>query len=560
MAWSSNMNTSNQYIKYQIGIDLRSQNVANNTSSVNVYVRVFRTNTGYNTHGSGTVYCKIDGVTYSAAITSSQYINENGIVLFNKNVTINHNSNGTKRLGVSAWINHAMFSSSEQGYSEDLTTIPRATTPTLSSSSVDFGKQLVITLPRASSEFLHKLTYKFGKASGTISENATTSANWTVPIDLAKQIPTAESGIVTITCQTFVQTGFAPTIIGEKSITFTGLVPDDAIPTISAIATSDPNGHLATYGAFLQNKSKLKVAVTAAGTLGSTIKSISINALGVTANVNPWTSNVITELGGRKTITVSVVDSRNRNYSSTANFQVYDYVSPVIKALNASRCDGSGNADDAGDHIKISYNGEITPIQNKNSKRMVVQYKEQEASTWTIAQEITDSYTKASSVIVPADTEKTFDIRFTVIDAFESVERNWRVSSAYTLMDFNSSGKGMAIGKVSERDMLEIAMPTLFSGDLKSLKGLHEYGDGTNVEWHNKTGLNWFMFRGANMETLKLPNENCIVLAMTPSNDRGVALCISWTKFAGSRRIWMNSLHDDTQSFVWTGWKLIVSD
>ena len=136
MATSSAMSTTNDKIKYKITITQNSQNVSANTSNVTVSVRVYRTNTGYTTYGTGTVYCTINGTQYTEAITSSDKITSSGIVLFSKTLNIAHNADGTKTLTVSARITHDQFSSSSQPYSQALTTIPRATTPTVSASSV----------------------------------------------------------------------------------------------------------------------------------------------------------------------------------------------------------------------------------------------------------------------------------------------------------------------------------------------------------------------------------------------------------------------------------------
>ena len=83
MATSSAMKTSNQYVKYKITITQNSRDINNNKSNVTVSVRFYRTNTGYTTYGSGTVYCKINGTKYSAAVEPSQKITNSGIVLFN---------------------------------------------------------------------------------------------------------------------------------------------------------------------------------------------------------------------------------------------------------------------------------------------------------------------------------------------------------------------------------------------------------------------------------------------------------------------------------------------
>lgn len=128
MATSSAFSTTNIYIKYTISIIQNSQSVENNTSNVTVRVRFYRTNTGYETWGTGTLYVYINGTTYEEAVTTSDVVDENGIVLFSKTLNINHKADGSKKLSTSAYIEHSMFSSSSNAYSQTLTTIPRQAT------------------------------------------------------------------------------------------------------------------------------------------------------------------------------------------------------------------------------------------------------------------------------------------------------------------------------------------------------------------------------------------------------------------------------------------------
>ena len=128
MAVSGNLSTSNDRVKYNITVTESNVNTANNTSDITVSVKFWRTNTGYETYGTGTVYVTIDGTQYTQAVTSSQKITNAGIVLFNKKVTIQHNSNGAKTVNVKAKISlGSVLSSDYQGFNVTLTTI--ATTP-----------------------------------------------------------------------------------------------------------------------------------------------------------------------------------------------------------------------------------------------------------------------------------------------------------------------------------------------------------------------------------------------------------------------------------------------
>ena len=131
MATSPYFSTSNQYIKYDIHVDEISTDIANNTSYVRVWVIAWRTNTGYTTYGSGTCYCTINGTSYSQSIGPSQKIEyESDTLLFDKYVTISHDSDGKKSIYVDAKISHDRFSSSYNGFTVTLTDIPRKATIT----------------------------------------------------------------------------------------------------------------------------------------------------------------------------------------------------------------------------------------------------------------------------------------------------------------------------------------------------------------------------------------------------------------------------------------------
>ena len=117
--------TSNKYINYSVNSQELSYDINSNSSILRVWVDGWRTNTGYTTSGSGTVYARINGVVYSAGINSSQKITSTPIRLGTWDVTISHDADGSKAISVTGWISHSQFSSSEQGYTHTLTTIPR---------------------------------------------------------------------------------------------------------------------------------------------------------------------------------------------------------------------------------------------------------------------------------------------------------------------------------------------------------------------------------------------------------------------------------------------------
>lgn len=450
MATSSAMSTTNDKIKYKITITQNSQSVANNTSNVTVSVRVYRTNTGYTTYGTGTVYCTINGTQYTESITTDDKITNSGVTIFSKTLNIAHSADGTKTLATSARITHQQFSSSSQSYSQALTTIPRATTPTLSASSVNMGASITINMPRASGSFDHTLTYKFGSATGTIGSDLATSKAWTVPLSLASQIPNGTSGTCTITCKTY----NGSTLIGTKTVSFTAKVPSSVVPSISALTVSEATAGLnSQFGAYVQNKSKLKVAITAAGNYSSTIKSYKTTVAGKSYTASSFTSGVLTS-SGTVTISTTVTDSRGRTATKSTTVTVQAYTAPKISKFSAVRTNAG---------VQVAMNFAITSLGEKNTKAYVLSYKTKTSSTWVVlASGSVYSYNSTQTFAEGFSSEASYDLQLTVTDYFgESAAATAyaEIPTAFTLLDFNASGKGVAFGKVSEiDDQMEIDM------------------------------------------------------------------------------------------------------
>lgn len=463
MATSSAFNTSNTNIKYKITVTEGTVDVVNNTSPVTVTVNFYRTNIGYETYGSGTVYCKINGVTYSATVTSSQKITSGGINLFSKTVTIPHNADGSKTIYVSAWINHSQVTSSEQGFNVTLATIPRATTPTLSATSFDMGTSITISTPRASSGFTHTLTYQFGSLSGTIATGVATSRTWTVPLTLANAFPNAISGIGSITCQTY--NGSA--LIGSKSVTFTAKVPSSVVPSISSVSITEAiEGIASKFNGFVQNRSKLNVSINASGVYNSTITKYETYIQAVHYLGSSFTSNLITASGTIGVLTI-VTDSRGRTAQITKNVTILEYSSPTIAAFSAYRCDDSGEPDYEGQKVKITVNFNISTVNNLNDKYYEILYKVKGASSWSGSLVSGNIYSRNDSFITSAlfNPDNAYDIAINVYDYFNGATATIDITTAFTLLDCRSTGKGIAFGKVSEKDAMEIALDLDLSGE-----------------------------------------------------------------------------------------------
>ena len=462
MGTSAAMSTSNDRVKYKITVTQNSQNVAGNSSNVTVSVRFYRTNTGYTTYGSGTVYCKINGSTYSAAVTPDDKITNNGIVLFSKTLNITHNTDGTKTLTTSAWINlNTPLTSNEQSYNQALTTIPRATTPSINVSTIALGGSITVSLPRASSSFTHTVRYNFAGKTGTIGSSIATSVSWTVPLSLASQIPNTTSGVLTVSADTY----SGSTKIGTKSVTITCTVPASVVPTIGTITlTEGVSGLNAKIGAFVQGQSKINVSISASGAYGSTISNY-ISTFGSSSfnGASFVISNVNTS--GSVNLTVTVKDSRGRTATKTQTITVLAYSIPQINSFTGIRCDQDGTPNEDGQYVKLAYNYAISALNNRNDKTITIAYQQIGGSSWTTLK--SESNYTANTTYVPStvfSVDHSFYFKITLQDYFKTVSYEIEVTTAFTLVDYSAGGHGMAIGKVAEsEDLLEIALPVSFS-------------------------------------------------------------------------------------------------
>lgn len=471
MGTSGDMSTSNQYVKYHITIDQGAQSVANNNTNVTVSVYFWRTNSGYSTYGSGTVYCKINGTTYSASVSTSQKITSSGITLFSKNLDIGHNSDGTKTLTCSAWISiDAPLSSSEQSYSQTLTTIPRTSQPSLNASTVTMGNSVTIYTNRASSSFTHSIYYQYGSTGWqTIATGVATSYTWTVPTSFATSTPNSTNLSVTIIQETYA----SGTYIGYKTVGMTATVPTSYVPTISSVTLSETvSGISAKFGGYVQGKSKIQGVVSASGSHGSTI-----SAYNSTTNSQNFTSSTFTtnEISGSgsKSVSTTVTDSRGRTANATTNYTVIPYTNPTITTFTVARANSSGVLDDQGTYVLCTINASISAVNNLNDKTFTIQYKKSTDSTYTSIT-ITPggtTYAYNSTYLVSGiSTDYQYNFVLTLTDYFATVTNAQNVPTGFTLMDFNQSGKSIAFGQVSTANStdkkMQIALATEITGDL----------------------------------------------------------------------------------------------
>lgn len=451
MGTSSAMNTSNSNVKYKITVTQNSQNVANNTSNVTVSVKFYRTNTGYTTYGTGTVYCKINGTTYSEPVTPSQKITSSGIVLITRTLNIGHNADGTKTLTCSAWIQHNVITSSEQSYSQTLTTIPRKSTLAVSDGTL--STQMTLTIDSKATTFRHNIAYKCGTASGTIASDILGSAgvNFVPPETLASQNTTGTSLSITYTLTTY-SNGVS---IGSNSYTKKLTIPNtDAYKPKCSIQVTETTNYKNTYGTLVRGLSKLKVKVTATQAYGAAITAYNTTADGTKYTAAEFTTPAI-KAESSVSVSSTVTDKRGRtSAAASASFPVIDYNPPTITSLVVHRCNADGTENDQGNYIRATFSASVTPLNNKNSATYKLRYKKTTATNFTEVSfsDLTGKYTVTDKTyIFAADGNDSYNVEVVVTDDIKTITSATSASTAFTLMNWGADGTSIAFGKVAEK-------------------------------------------------------------------------------------------------------------
>nr|WP_288977345.1 DUF859 family phage minor structural protein [uncultured Blautia sp.] len=433
---------------------LSNQDIANNTSTIAWTLKGSGSGSGWVMAGG--FNATINGATVYSTSTDTRIKLYNGTTIASGSLKISHNSDGSKSFSLScqAGVYTYAVSVTASG-THTLDTIPRASS--VSTSNTTLGSATTIAISRASSSFTHTLTYTFGGTSGTIStKTALTSVSWTPAISLANQIPKAVSGTCTITCDTY----NGSTKIGTKTCTLTLTVPSTVKPTMTSVTATRVDGDVPSdWAIYVQSKSKATVTINgAAGAYGSTISSYSITGGGYSSTASSFTTGFLTS-SGTITFTAKVTDSRGRvSDEKTVSITVVAYSAPSFTSYLSQRATSAGVVNDDGTYIRGLILYSYASCSSKNTVTRATYYKKSSTTTWTNANESFSSGTAFTFGGGAISTESSYDVKYTLTDAFTTVTILDTVSTASVLMDFKAGGKGIAIGKVAEKEKtLEIA-------------------------------------------------------------------------------------------------------
>lgn len=447
-----------------------STSTSNNTSNISATATLSKNKAIFSVTGAGILRCYWhDNRTNSDDLVAESWVEEIGYTVNSRSVsgTFNrtHKDDGT--LSGYAWAQWEARSS-YGGYPPvsgsvgtgwvNLTTIPRASAPSLSASTFNIGDTITINTNRASSSFTHTIKLTFGSytytvATGVGASTALNTAN--IASNLYAQIPNASSGTGTISCQTF----NGSTSIGTKTCSFTAkAVEADVKPTFSNFAYQDTNSTITAITGnnqyLVEGKSSLRVTISSANKAtanqSATMSTYNASISGLSASANYTISNLDIDFSentftaGTQVLAVRASDSRGFSTTVSKNVDVLAYADPVINA-SATRLNNFEN------QTTLEVKGTYSPLTINNTAKNTVlsvqyRYKKQSTSTWGSWTSMTGltptaagAYTTTNKVL-DLDNNSAYDFEVKTTDRIGSTTVSLTVSVGIPILRIGTDG------------------------------------------------------------------------------------------------------------------------
>lgn len=317
-----------------------------NKSDVTVSVTAQWTYGSYNLNEPGGTLT-IDGVPYNFISNFNEKRTTSGSqVLFSKDVTIEHDDQGEKRLYFSAKFNTGVSSGtiSASDYL-DLTNIPRASTALATDANI--GAVSMIAVDRKAAKFTHSIAWKFGSLSGYLNADGSDSTTevklsilsvpFLIPDTFYGQIPKTKTGTCTLTIKTYDGTSQVGT---AQTSSFTVTAPEsECRPIVSGTVVDVNDATVELTGddsVMVRYFSEASCAITAGARKSATVSEKKIGGTVVTGD-ELTISGIAAD-----SVAFSIKDSRGYTATAKVGFTLIPYVRLTNNAT-ASRVDpGTG--------------------------------------------------------------------------------------------------------------------------------------------------------------------------------------------------------------------------
>lgn len=521
-------NTPWNAYRLKLDISQQSQSIPNNNSVI-AYTLTMEclqpNNYGYSYPAGDKFTVTINGTT----VFNSQVAIALGPAIHSKQIctgttTVGHNADGSKSISFSChkdacplggWTPPAMDASG----SMTLSTIPRASVPTLNKTSMNIGDSIVITTNRVTTAFVHQINFSTdgGSTWTNITNGVTDSYTWTPSLDLlGPRFPNATSGKVRIGVDTYPSNNThnydKTTRIGWKWVEFNVNFPETSSikPACGMSSVQEAGSGIPSGWGYVQGYSKLKLSGSSAVKGGANLLSTIVTADGKNYSVgNGSTWSVVTDTiknSGSMYLSATCKDSRGYTDTGGQTVTVNAY-SPPNPTLSLYRCDSAGNANDAGTYAKVTYAWSISSVGSKNAvKSGLVRYRKKGDSAWTsIVNSTTSNVASTTTTLSGFNVDYAYEFNISVQDGLRTVSKTVTLPAQTVPLYIAPDGKSVTFGSTQVtqgclRSELPLDFKTIRRENIPNNSNLNNYTrsghyvstSAGNTITNNPSGVNAF--------------------------------------------------------------------
>ena len=483
MASSGSFNTTGYDGRYlTFAWSVKSQSIENNASVISWTLKGAGTG-GSSWYRSGNFKVVINGSTvYSSATRIQLY---NGTLVASGNVTIPHNSDGTKSFSASAEAGiYTVAVNCRGSASFTLPTINRYASITSVSNFTDEGNPKINFSNPNNSKL--KLTLKAGSYTIT-RDNVTATNSYTFNLteaernSLRSQTPNSNSISVTYGLGTYIGSSVAKTETKNATMSIT-----NANPTIGTITYEDNNATTVAITNdnqnIIRNKSTVSMAISSLTSKKSaTLKSCNVNINGVDYPVTvsgSSMSNISVNIGTiNSSITlyahVTLTDSRDNVIESSIPIYMLDWVKPTA-IIKVARENNFYNETD------LYVNGLMSGLDGKNVMTIQYQYKKVSDTTYSALATMQDEET----VTLNLDNAYQWNIKVIISDLLGSNTYNVMVDVGIPIIFYDRKLKATGFNCLPDKansvmseglaldDLVYIGSEVLYDQIITSTRGV----------------------------------------------------------------------------------------
>lgn len=315
------------------------------------------------------------------------------------------------------------------------------------------GETVKFEAPNIYEKIRYNLEYQIGlREKSTICEEMKDQYSWTLPQKMGETFPYENEQWCEITYHTL----YDGDEIDSGQLRLMVRISPEVKPSVDLKISESISEVAKNIGAYVKGLSRLSLKAGGAGAQGSYVQSYVISFEGVNYRAGEVTTDYLTT-AGEKTVTATVTDTRGRTNTISKKIMVLDYEKPHVSNFSVEHSETNA---------EIDLECGVTPLAG-NTATYLLEYRKKVDETFkTIPAALSGQSVDKKIKISGIDSESLYVFKITVSDLFYSTVVTYELDTDFTLIDYNVSGKGFAIGKVSEiSDAIEIALPISFAGN-----------------------------------------------------------------------------------------------